>query len=138
LGLGYSPHYYGGYDGGYVASYGYPVYEEPPVVAVAPFEPPPPVEIPQWADEDLKELGLNKFCMTRGLDRDGNKVVLDVISKSFHDETGALHKAKMQVRWTEWKTVRCKDGTEHQVEKIKNDKFKLKFDEWGRFTEFDD
>jgi len=129
FGFGYSPVYYGGYASA-------PVYYDasPPVVE----RPGPPPEITQWSDEDLSNMAGDKFTATRGLDAEANRVSIELVNKEYHDETGALIKAKFKVRWVEWKISRTKDGREIREEKHKSTSVKLKFDELGRFTEYDD
>jgi len=129
FGFGYSPVYYGGYAAA-------PVYYESAPVAEQP--PGPPPEITQWSDEDLRNMAGDKFTATRGLDAEANRVSIELVNKEYHDETGALVKAKFRVRWVEWKISRTKDGREIREEKQKSTSVKLKFDELGRFTEYDD
>ena len=136
FGFGYAPFYYGGYDG-YVGGYVYPGYSRP-AVAVETVQAAPAVQVAQWDDEGLREFALNKFCSTRGLDPDGNRVVVEIVALNYHDRTGALTKAKFKVRWVEWKIKRCKDGTEIREEKQKKTTIKLKFDELGRFKKYCD
>jgi len=139
--------------GGFVGGYSYstiaqPAVEvvEPPVEVVQPpFEvverPPPirpPLQVARWDDQDLTELVLNKFAFTRGLDRDGNKIVPVIVSKDFHDDTGAVAKVNFKVRWVEMKRTTDKHGNEVVQEKQKKTTVKLKFNEAGQFTEYDD
>jgi hypothetical protein len=112
--VGYSPFYYGGYDGGYV----YPGCYQPAAV-VETVQAAPAEQVAQWDDGGLKEFALNKFSATRGLDRDCNKIVVEIVALNYHDRTGALTKAKFKVRWVEWKITRCKDCTEVREEKQK-------------------
>ena len=136
FGVGYSPFYYGGYDG-YFGGYVYPGYYRPAVV-VETVQATPAAQVAQWDDEGLRELALNKFCSTRGLDPDGNKIVVEIVALSYHDRTGALTKAKFKVRWVEWKIKKCRDGTEVREEKQRKTTIKLEFDELGRFKKYCD
>jgi len=97
-----------------------------------------PANIVQWDDEELKDLALNKFAFTRGLDRDGNRIILEVTSKSYSSDTGAMTKVKFKVRWVEWTIKKAKDGSLYREEKQKSTTIKLKFDDFGRFTEYCD
>jgi hypothetical protein len=143
-----APAWYGGYAalGGFVGGYGYSTVYQPAVdvvqqeveVVEQPAPPPPPAQIVQWDDSDLTELALNKFAFTRGLDRDGNKVIVEIVSKDYHDEAGALAKVKFKVRWVEWKAAKGDDGQPMEEEKREKTTIKLKFDDFGRFTEYDD
>jgi len=136
-GVGYSPVYLGAYDG-YYGGYGYADYSPPVAVPVEPREPLPAPAIAHWEDDGLRDLALGKFSMTRGLDPNDNKIVLEIVAKSYNDETGALTKTKFAVRWVEWKIKKSKDGTEIKEEKRRKTTVKLKFDELGRFTEYSD
>lgn len=129
IGVGYSPgYYYGGYSSA-------PVYYEGPAVAERPG---PPPEITEWADEDLRHMALDKFCGTRGLDPTENRIAIELVNKEYHDDTGALIKAKFKVRWVVWKICYQRDGSEVREEKQKSTGVKLKFDDLGRFTEYCD
>ncbi len=131
--------YYSGY--GYMTQplvYSSHVVPTTTIVMVKPAKPKPEIPITKWDDNDLETLVLNKFLFARGLDRSGNKVAMEIVSKDFHGDTGALKKVKFQVRWVEIKISRAKDGKEIGVEKEKKDTVKLKFDGFGRFTSYDD
>lgn len=121
------------YSSGYIAQ---------PTVVVRTEKPRPAIKLAKWDDESLVEFALNKFSFARGIDRDGNKVIMVIVAKDFHGDTGALKKVKFKVRWVEivTKKVKDKDGNEVEVreEKAKDTTVKLKFDEFGRFTSYDD
>src|ERR1051325_9393946 len=130
VGVGVAPAYYGGT---YVSGY----YGPPPVVVERP-ELRPEIEVAHWNDADLLEMALNKFAVTRGLDRADNRIVAEIVNKDYTDETGALAKVKFRVHWVECRITKYEDGEEVREEKHKSATVKLKFDEAGEFTAYDD
>lgn len=94
--------------------------------------------IASWDDVALQRLAIDEFSMARGLDRVGNRVEAEIASKDVDDETGVLEKAKLKMHWVEWKKKSCEDGVEAMAAKQKKTTVKIKFDEWGQFSEFDD
>ncbi|MCC6290651.1 hypothetical protein IT398_01105 [Candidatus Nomurabacteria bacterium] len=135
-----SPYYVGGggYWGGY---YRQPTYTyQPPVYyggssSVVVIRQPklrPDISIVNWDENQLEELARSKFVFSRGLS-EVNRVRLQIVSRDYHGDTGALKKVKLEVRWIIFKHLE-----KHDEEVEKHDTVKLKFDEYGRFTEFDD
>jgi len=116
----------------------YSVYQRPSAAVVEPLKRNPDGAVAQWRDENLRELALDQFSFARGLDRNGNRIAVEIVAKDIDDDTGALTKAKFKVRWVEWKTKTGKDRQEAREEKQKKTTIKLKFDEFGQFTEYCD
>lgn len=128
----------GGYWGGY---YRQPTYYSPApvyygsgssVVVIRQRSLRPNIPIVTWDENKLEDLARNKFVFSRGLS-EVNRVRLQIVSRDYHGDTGAIKKVKLEVRWIIFKHLK-----NHDEEEEKHDTVKLKFDEYGRFTEFDD
>ena len=61
-----------------------------------------------------------------------------ISSTDFDDETGAIVKAKFKMHWVQWKTREGTGGSEIREAKQKKTSIKLKFDEFGQFSEYCD
>lgn len=114
------------------------VYPKKSASLVEPLGRHPDGPIASWDDVALQRLAIDEFSMARGLDRVGNRLEAEIASRDVDDETGALEKAKLKMHWVEWKKKTGHDGFESMSGKQKKTTVKIKFDEWGQFSEFDD
>lgn len=137
----YGGDYFGGHSSALQPSYSYYA-AGAPVVVVKPPKPRPDVAIVSHTEDGLEATAASKFCAVRHLSEKDNRVELTLVSRDFHSDTGALKKVKFKVSWVEIKTKKTKDkdGKEVEVreEEQKDTTVKLKFDEYGRFTDYDD
>jgi hypothetical protein len=88
--------------------------------------------------DNLVDIAINEFCHAHRVDPVNNQVVAILTDEYFDDDTGSLIKAKFKMRWVEWKIKKDKHGVYARKAKQKSETVKLRFDERGRLTDYDD